>query len=414
VAMLRCCNQQVASLEQQVTACFAAHPDATILRSLPGLGVVLGARVLGEFGDDPHRYATAKGRKAFAGTAPVTRSSGLRTVVVAWAACNQRLVDACYLWAFAALSAPPGALRYYDAHRRPWRHPPPGAAGAGQPAGGDLARLPCSPGRLPGAAGLAGVCGGRLTGKRGGPGGATPPAILASWVALTFVVQLGRRCREQPSPGDQQPRPDRGRLQRRQQRHLGPDATRRGFLLDRGRYVRLDVPGALKSQAFDINDRGQVVGDYMDADGRFHGYVWERGRFKTIDVPGQSSTAATGINNHGQVTGGTGPFAARVGFLLDRGRFTTFTIPGAQATLAYGINDQGQIVGHSISGPTPLTISGFLRDAPGAPHRDQPARRRRHRALRHQQPRPDRGPRRQPLGPDPAQPTDPAPMGRIA
>jgi hypothetical protein len=102
------------------------------------------------------------------------------------------------------------------------------------------------------------------------------------------------------------------------------------------------------------------------------------------------------------------------GFLLDRGRFTTFTIPGAQATLAYGINDQGQIVGHSISGPTPLTISGFLRDAPGAPHRDQPARRRRHRALRHQQPRPDRGPRRQPLGPDPAQPTDPAPMGRIA
>jgi hypothetical protein len=72
---------------------------------------------LGEFGDDPHRYATAKGRKAFAGTAPVTRSSGLRTVVVARAACNQRLVDACYLWAFAALTASPGARRCYDAHR---------------------------------------------------------------------------------------------------------------------------------------------------------------------------------------------------------------------------------------------------------------------------------------------------------
>jgi transposase len=63
--------------------CLAAHPDAAILRSQPGLGVVLGARVLGEFGDAPHRYATAKGRKAFAGTAPVTQSSGLRTVVVA-------------------------------------------------------------------------------------------------------------------------------------------------------------------------------------------------------------------------------------------------------------------------------------------------------------------------------------------
>ena len=73
--------------------------------------------MLGEFSDDPARYHTAKGRKAFAGTAPVTRSSGLRTVVIARAACNQRLVDACYLWAFAALSASPGARRCYDAHR---------------------------------------------------------------------------------------------------------------------------------------------------------------------------------------------------------------------------------------------------------------------------------------------------------
>src|SRR5215207_3901601 len=117
VAMLRCLNQQVAVLEEQLAARFAAHPEAGIVCSLPGLGVVLGARVLGEFGDDPARYQTAKGRKAFAGTAPITRSSGLRRVVVARAACNQRLVDACYLWAFAALSASPGARRCYDAHR---------------------------------------------------------------------------------------------------------------------------------------------------------------------------------------------------------------------------------------------------------------------------------------------------------
>jgi transposase len=116
VAALGCLNQQVAALEQQLPARFADHQDAAIIRSQPGLGVVLGARVLGEFGDDPDRYQTAKGRKAFAGTAPVTRSSGLRTVV-ARAACNQRLVDACYLWAFAALTASPGARRCYDAHR---------------------------------------------------------------------------------------------------------------------------------------------------------------------------------------------------------------------------------------------------------------------------------------------------------
>ena len=68
---------------QQLAARFAEHPDAAILRSQPGLGVVLGARVLGEFGDAPHRYASAKGRKAFAGTAPVTRASGTRQVVLA-------------------------------------------------------------------------------------------------------------------------------------------------------------------------------------------------------------------------------------------------------------------------------------------------------------------------------------------
>jgi transposase len=117
VATLRCLNQQVAALEQRLTSQFAAHADATIVRSQPGLGVVLGARVLGEFGDNPDRYQTAKGRKAFAGTAPVTRASRLRTVVVARAACDQRLVDACYLWAFAALIASPGARRCYDAHR---------------------------------------------------------------------------------------------------------------------------------------------------------------------------------------------------------------------------------------------------------------------------------------------------------
>ena len=55
---------------------FGRHPDAEIYLSQPGLGVVLGARVLGEFGDDPHRYADAKARKNYAGTSPITRASG--------------------------------------------------------------------------------------------------------------------------------------------------------------------------------------------------------------------------------------------------------------------------------------------------------------------------------------------------
>ena len=71
--------------------------------------MTLGARVLAEFGDDPNRYADAKSRKNYAGTSPITRASGKHRVVLARYARNRRLADACYLWAFAALTASPGA-----------------------------------------------------------------------------------------------------------------------------------------------------------------------------------------------------------------------------------------------------------------------------------------------------------------
>jgi hypothetical protein len=96
------------------TAVLAGELEA---RSLPGLGTILGARVLGEFGDEPNRYGTAKSRKNYAGTSPITRASGTKRVVLARYARNQRLADAIYLWAFAALTASPGARRFYDTHR---------------------------------------------------------------------------------------------------------------------------------------------------------------------------------------------------------------------------------------------------------------------------------------------------------
>jgi transposase len=117
VGILAELNQQISSLEQELTKAFEIHPDAEILRSLPGLGVVLGARVLAEFGDDPTRYPHPSARKAYAGTAPITRASGTRQVVLARVARNKRLADACYLWAFSALSCSAGARAFYDQHR---------------------------------------------------------------------------------------------------------------------------------------------------------------------------------------------------------------------------------------------------------------------------------------------------------
>jgi transposase len=108
---------QTTRLESELAERFEGHPDAEILRSLPGLGSVLGARVLAEFGDDPTRYRDATARRCYAGTAPRTRASGTRVVVLARVARNRRLADACYNWAFSALSSSPGVRHHYDLRR---------------------------------------------------------------------------------------------------------------------------------------------------------------------------------------------------------------------------------------------------------------------------------------------------------
>jgi hypothetical protein len=117
VVIVRSMNEQIERLAAELSKDFRSHPDAEIYLSLPGLGDVLGARALGEFGDDRTRYSHPKGRKAYAGTAPITRASGTPMIVLARLARNKRLADACYLWAFAALNGSPGCRRYYDAHR---------------------------------------------------------------------------------------------------------------------------------------------------------------------------------------------------------------------------------------------------------------------------------------------------------
>ena len=117
VAVIAEINAQIAKLEESLADRFEKHPAAKVIRSLPGLGMILGARVLGEFGDDPNRYADAKSRKNYAGTSPITKASGKHRVVLARYARNRRLADACYLWAFGSLTASPGARAFYDQRR---------------------------------------------------------------------------------------------------------------------------------------------------------------------------------------------------------------------------------------------------------------------------------------------------------
>lgn len=110
-------NRQIGQLEATLSANFEQHPDSDIYHSLPGFGVVLGARALGEFGDDPNRYANNKSRRNYAGTSPLTIASGKKKAVLARHVRNRRLYDALDQAAFCALTQSPGCRLYYDQHR---------------------------------------------------------------------------------------------------------------------------------------------------------------------------------------------------------------------------------------------------------------------------------------------------------
>jgi len=113
----------------------------TPLKAALGLETVLGARVLGEFGDDPTRFSEPKSRKNYAGTSPVTKPSGHSRVVLARFARNRRLGDACDQWAFApsTLHGSPQLLR---PAARPEEDPSTGPQTARESPGRDPPHLP--------------------------------------------------------------------------------------------------------------------------------------------------------------------------------------------------------------------------------------------------------------------------------
>lgn len=110
-------SRQIDTLQEDLKTSFDQHPHAHIYLSQPGLGPVLAARVLAEFGDNPERYADVRARKNYSGMSPITRASGTKRVVLARYARNRRIGDALYWQAFAALTASPGARAHYDRHR---------------------------------------------------------------------------------------------------------------------------------------------------------------------------------------------------------------------------------------------------------------------------------------------------------
>ncbi|HVH09505.1 MAG TPA: DUF3224 domain-containing protein, partial [Gemmatimonadales bacterium] len=147
-----------------------------------------------------------------------------------------------------------------------------------------------------------------------------------------------------------------------------------------------DFPGAVLTQAWKINSRGQVAGRYEDAGGKWHVFLLSDGAFRSIDGPVALQTAAfppqVGLNEQGDIVSSycsAEPCPVRVtdklttehGFLLphkerdEAGEVTTIDFPGADGNGAFGINNHGNIVGAYVDANH--KIHGFLRSRANVP-----------------------------------------------
>jgi probable HAF family extracellular repeat protein len=141
------------------------------------------------------------------------------------------------------------------------------------------------------------------------------------------------------------------------------------FLLTQGVFSAFDVPGAgtvngAATRAHGINAAGQIVGDFDSSTGT-HGFINDNGTFTILDFPNAYLTQAFGINDAGDIVGAIS-FAGvggSSGFYYRDGRFVKLDkqpmagYAGDPVTIAFGINSRGQIVGiFNNAGPSGLCL----------------------------------------------------------
>jgi len=148
-----------------------------------------------------------------------------------------------------------------------------------------------------------------------------------------------------------------------------PGDTAHAMMVKGGKFIPLAPTTILAtnwSQAFKINDSGDIVGWVSEDDGFLHTFLLRKGVLMLLDFPGASDTQASGINNLGTIAGlwdlvdDQGNFLYAGGFTWKSGNFTDVVFPGAGDTYVYGINDAGDLTGKWDTGPTAATASGFV------------------------------------------------------
>jgi probable HAF family extracellular repeat protein len=130
------------------------------------------------------------------------------------------------------------------------------------------------------------------------------------------------------------------------------DGVRHAFARLGGSFINVDVPGAASSKARSINDHGDIVGHYDDPTGGRHGFLrTAAGGYTTIDYAGATQTLAGGINNAGDIVGTyLDAVGTPHGFLITATGIAPFDVPGAVGSIVTGLNEAGQLAGETIDG----------------------------------------------------------------
>ncbi|MFE9882669.1 IS110 family transposase [Streptomyces sp. NPDC005784] len=111
-------EEEIAELDTLIEARFHEHPYAEVIRSLPGMGALLGAEFVAATGGDLEVFGTADRLAAFAGLSPVPRDSGRVSGNMRRPRRYHRgLLRAFYLSSMASLRSCPASRAYYDRKR---------------------------------------------------------------------------------------------------------------------------------------------------------------------------------------------------------------------------------------------------------------------------------------------------------
>lgn len=138
-----------------------------------------------------------------------------------------------------------------------------------------------------------------------------------------------------------------------------------GFLLRKGTFTAIDVPGASFTSARAINARGDIAGRMQDAGGVDHAFLLHDGHFTQIDFPSAVSTIGRGINNAGDVTGNyIDRHGTEIGFVLQDGKFRS-VLANPCSSDVWSAMDNGRVVVGDNCATSDGALYGFLQDAKG-------------------------------------------------